>query len=1214
MNVTVTIEASLRSAWEPVYEEVDPAASPESEVDEEDGKETQFMQEPEPTSFTRVLQLTNPSFRYSMLEGKKRVKENTGTLGVEPGDGWLEVPQEEQPKEEQPQEEDKEGGDVGGEPAAPEEPKDPPVDPKPGALHLKFSKAHSISLDEKGLIEFNDFPFMTLTLRDDAAEGATATLPGQSTYEVEVPEPIFDEEGNEIPPPDQPEPAVGRNFIFNDTFDLSAFMMSSEPIVHEFGNLDFQPDVSTYEGYPEAAPPPPGLRYLKVTLSVDNPLITGATLTKMNPMEVHVRNAKDLPGVRVTSINHQHYVEPSPFKLLEEYAYPPYCIVRALVADKSTYSRVTRTQSAPHRPNYNYDFRTCYLTGHLDRQLLHECVETMPVTVELQDRQPIPTKEELLADILRWEMLLAGGHMPPEEDNEEDARGNKKKDAGPSKPMDIYEIDELKLKEAHQGWVEAGDHCSHGISRCKVTHLLDQSAQLSTAYNKNNFDKKKGGEKLPPPPSPFIKERLDIQQEKRRRIPKGGLDEWQLNEGEVLIRKTGNYLSDSQVPLQHAEMHLNHRSTTTSVGVKVNLAEPLLSLTEGDAERTGPPDDIIFRPFTRAVYTFEYNNVKLLQSLNAAIAKVNEAALKDTMIGSLMSYQLTSEQVEATENATMNVLCGFTVLDDDSRMIFLEGTVEGIESVLHDVPRSQANDWSFRVLANPEVRFKERLYTGFNVDLKKVRLREPLPILNAMPELYNRAKVTEECFEALHRLGEIRHSNRMSEANVLQMFPTANMVTSIESKYGESISLEDILGVKPKKKIRSWMRKEEVAVVEEAVEMEKKRESVRLKGPTDDKNPEFDEYLKTRTPPDFLKEQEELLGLAKKEADAARDKRAELDAIEDPNRHVYSSQKLAYTEIKKQEMRDRLSREKNCTFTYSKDFTSQTVSMVDGERLKQVEEEENRSRWKTKRGFKYPAPRKASEYAVHPDKPSQSRIEILHEEWVENELHPENVKREIQLKLGQPDFDTVPSNGKMIFGGFEAPKYSRDYASSNIGSSTQLPRGKKTETRNPGFFNSVHLNGEEQADAERRIKEKEEQEWKDKIVVDSLDFLVGGFVQKEKPDQLDRASDILDGKALKTSLKIVRNARLPSGKRVPLRPAPYSAFSSEPYDDPKDFTADLRPNDATTYLTKDETGKGADFFRYIHHHTGKPKSQTFVAKRKVEPMTDAERFSGDPRW
>ena len=347
-----------------------------------------------------------------------------------------------------------------------------------------------------------------------------------------------------------------------------------------------------------------------------------------------------------------------------------------------------------------------------------------------------------------------------------------------------------------------------------------------------------------------------------------------------------------------------------------------------------------------------------------------------------------------------------------------------------------------------------------------------------------------------------------------------------------------------------------------------------------------------------------------------RTKREEEDAKEDPNRHMYSTQKLAYTEIKKAQMRDRLSKEKNATFTYSMDFTSQTVSMVDGERLKQVQQEEAKKLEMTKRGFIYPAPRKKEDYAVHPSKPSQSRIDILSEEWVENEMHPENVKREFQFKEGQKDFNTVPSNGKMIFGGFEAPSFERDCSTHLIGDAQTLPRGKIIEVKNPGFFNSVHGGETEEGLFEEQQAEKKraEDEWMAKVCVDSLDFLVGGFVQKDKPDQLDRVSDILDGPALKKSLLIVRNAKLPSGKKIPLRPPPYSIFSKEPYGDPKDFTADLRPNDATTFLATDAKGDGKDFFRYVHHHTGKPKSQTFVAKTKIKPLTEAELNSGDPRW
>jgi hypothetical protein len=288
--------------------------------------------------------------------------------------------------------------------------------------------------------------------------------------------------------------------------------------------------------------------------------------------------------------------------------------------------------------------------------------------------------------------------------------------------------------------------------------------------------------------------------------------------------------------------------------------------------------------------------------------------------------------------------------------------------------------------------------------------------------------------------------------------------------------------------------------------------------------------------------------------------------------------------------------------------------MVDAERLGQVELADGKKKWKTQKGFVYPVPRKAADYAVHPNKPSQSRIDILSEEWVENESHPEDIKQVFDFKPGQVDFNTVPSNGKGIFGGYDKPKFTRDFVSADVGSSTTLPRGKIVETKNPGFFNSVHLVGPELYEEELAQKQAAQDLWKSKVCVDSLDFLVGGFVQKSKPDQLSRVSDILHGPALKKSLLIVRNAKLPSGKAIPLRPPPYSIFSKQPYADPKDFTADLRPNDASTFLaTNPVTGGGEDFFRYINDHTGKAKSQTFVSKSRIMPLNGTEHI-GDPRW
>lgn len=74
----------------------------------------------------------------------------------------------------------------------------------------------------------------------------------------------------------------------------------------------------------------------------------------------------------------------------------------------------------------------------------------------------------------------------------------------------------------------------------------------------------------------------------------------------------------------------------------------------------------------------------------------------------------------------------------------------------------------------------------------------------------------------------------------------------------------------------------------------------------------------------------------------------------------------------------------------------------------------------------WPCPRTRQELITHPSKPSESRIDTLREPWVENEL---NGGAEVEAganEAGGPpdlawrrDFDTVPSNGKSVFGGLK---------------------------------------------------------------------------------------------------------------------------------------------------------------------------------------------------
>ncbi|CAN0493765.1 unnamed protein product, partial [Discosporangium mesarthrocarpum] len=78
---------------------------------------------------------------------------------------------------------------------------------------------------------------------------------------------------------------------------------------------------------------------------------------------------------------------------------------------------------------------------------------------------------------------------------------------------------------------------------------------------------------------------------------------------------------------------------------------------------------------------------------------------------------------EAADSGSLDVVCGFMVIDDDCRTVVLEGLGaegRGLSRVMERAGRAGPNSQGYRVLANPHVRFSQRLYTSFDSDLKKV--------------------------------------------------------------------------------------------------------------------------------------------------------------------------------------------------------------------------------------------------------------------------------------------------------------------------------------------------------------------------------------------------------------------------------------------------------------------------------------------------------------
>ena len=170
--------------------------------------------------------------------------------------------------------------------------------------------------------------------------------------------------------------------------------------------------------------------------------------------------------------------------------------------------------------------------------------------------------------------------------------------------------------------------------------------------------------------------------------------------------------------------------------------------------------------FERAVFMFPYKNKELLQQIQNTMFEINGAALPEV---SLRSYQLTEDERVAANEGRLDIITGFTVIDDKHRIIVIEGiggSDGGMGRMAEAVRRSQANGPDTRIYRDSAIRFHDRVYTEFDVDLKRIRLRNVLSEIVEKSDIYNIAKVSKECFRALHDLQRLTESTRLRQIKV----------------------------------------------------------------------------------------------------------------------------------------------------------------------------------------------------------------------------------------------------------------------------------------------------------------------------------------------------------------------------------------------------------------------------------------------------------------
>ena len=688
-------------------------------------------------------------------------------------------------------------------------------------------------------------------------------------------------------------------------------------------------------------------------------------------------------------------------------------------------------------------------------------------------------------------------------------------------------------------------------------------------------------------------------------------------------------------------------------------------------------------PFNRMVFLFRYDDDETLETISNAVSKVNLIALSGIQ-GTLRSYNFTPEEMSAAVNGDLDVICGFSLIDDSSRIIVIEGLAgpdKGMQKIYLSFPRLQPNSRSLKILCNPEVLFSERLYTSFGPDIKRIRIRDNLQKLAQKPEIYDRNQVSESCFEAIDKVMSLKSSSDLKTTRDMALFPQVNGLNELELLYGEAVSRIDLNGTlsenmrcggtRSNSKVAAGTSKiirTDTAVVS-MPESEKMRKKTNDNPPsscgksrryplTEYWNKNFEDHLQSRLKHrhNFIMENALTRKRAIEQAAISRHLRDEedkkvvqkifgLEAVRDGKAkiHCMSNHSMNFKTLAQDNLKESFRGVKDITFTYSRDFVSQTICL--GKDLSQsASYEEGKRFWLTPSGFMVNKPRTKKELLQHPKRPSEGRIEDLHipfeEQGKDNRSNLLESSEENDSEKGfKTRFEVIK-----FFGMNNPIKFQRNIDVRKIGDNKKLPRGKSTGGGygdvDKEYWRSI-FNGGEAAVAKQKQEAAEEREkWREKVIVDSPSVKVSGFKIRDKSIPADRTKDILRDTPRRQWLKKLRDRKSITGKiDLSYQEAPFTAMNIGEWVPNASKNVMLRISDKSKFMTTadhkngvnispsarkagklgSQMGSEQDFVRFIDSKALMPRSKTIVVKKKVplfssDGITGSHDFIGDPRW
>ena len=830
----------------------------------------------------------------------------------------------------------------------------------------------------------------------------------------------------------------------------------------------------------------------------------------------------------------------------------------------------------------------------------------------------------------------------------------------------IIDIDGLFCSEAFYRISIAGEGHAHGIATFRLDQLLERTGEhralLQAKYNKYTNNKNEETMKL--------KLYSGVSSTNRRKHPKVPEPLHKLSYEQTLIITPGAYgttgtrvklLAELAYPSAlHADQAIltNHKNElslltpltdnntgayltqTINAGTKTFSASTMLTATRSNILTAKPlairkettlTANLDVEPmFERIIVAYDYSNDTMLQSILHKVEEINSAAFPH--VPSIRSHIFSNEELTAIDKGEIDMITGIHIIDHHQRIMIMEGLTGNdhgmakMRAAIGARPGVEIPD--FHLLANPTIRFHQRLYSKFGGILKDIRLRLPLQEIVSSASLYDghNTAITPNLRESILSIRQLLDIKTLATAKEIGTFPTVDGMLAIENKFGDTVSLADMYGMgHPAAHALEETRgrlTEALTLASGHVDssihndlfltqtlnrpkydennntqtMNSVKGSTRQpklirKGELENDNTAYLQALEAsatlRANKNYIEENKQAIeeasqGLTLKRHESLMstlgpEKATMLLSLQPGETldtvglvppggtvYMYSGQKLNTSEWQKDLMRQRLAKDKQATYTYGKEYGSLTVSLVDQAAEERQALDASKKAWKTVSGFIYPPHRTRDEDMVHPSRPPSPRIDELKEPWVD----PGDVVAE--------ELARRKASARLVA---DRPLF-KDKPCPQPLESTRGCFGPKE------IFKTVHATGDS-LDAElEAARTAQLEEWKRKIVTGTTKFL--GFTSHDGMAKVNRLHSMLRTEEPKKKiLKDIKDGvKLPSGKRVPLTNPPPNMDTIHPYVPPIDpYTAITKHESSSTFLGRTSTGLPLNFLPIGPHDT-----------------------------